>query len=259
MVRDYLSPFKRFPKLHTPSAKGRVGFGPAVLALKPYPSLVVGEGIVGYTLRTRGAAVHPRWVVTTTFSRVDRQGQIASQLDQVERRVSTIRRGRAAGVSFPIGEEPGFYRVTTVFHHAVSKRKLGGFGFYFRVVPRAKEAQLRLDSSSYRPGGTVFGQVENLGTMMVTFGAGYAIERFDGATWTVAPESPRVFILPLYYALPGFASKECSPFRIPDTMAPGAYRMSKRIDFVDLPFPGRTSPPERPTPGILTAEFGIAP
>ncbi len=142
------------------------------------------------------------------------------------------------------------YRLTVVFQ-SKSGRKLGGYGFYSRVVAVTKHARLSLDSDTYVPETTVFGRLENFGTDPIFYGARYAIERLEGSTWVTAPESPRVFILPLYSTEAG-ATSSCSPFWIRPTMS-GRYRMTKGITY------GVWPPSSNNRPVVLTAEFDIVP
>jgi hypothetical protein len=128
-----------------------------------------------------------------------------------------------------VSKNPTAYRVTVVFRNK-SAHKLGGFGFYFRVVTPIQNVRLGLNSSSYSPEQTVFGRIENFGTETVRYGAPYVIERLEGTTWVTAPETPRVFIMPLYGASPGKSGSPCSSFWIPPAMASGRYRMSKEIN-----------------------------
>jgi Big-like domain-containing protein len=107
------------------------------------------------------------------------------------------------------------------------------------------------DASGKAHGQAVFGRIENQGTEPVLYGAPYRIEKRDGTSWSLAPESPDNFILPLYDASPGESGDECSFFSIPSSMAPGHYRMTKEVGF------GR--PARKGEATILTAEFDILP
>lgn len=254
IARDFLAPFKRMPKLHAPAPTGRVGFGPASLRLQQLPSLLVGEGSVGYELSLRRSfpTVYVGWDVTTTLTRIDWRGRAIETLDTMHRHVRAVRPRQGAGAHFDVSKEPATYRVTAIFY-SQSGRKLGGYGFYFRVVALSRRAQLKLNAAQYRPETRVFGRVENFGSEPIFYGAPYRIEKLEGTTWIKAPESPRWFILPLYAVGPGLAGDQCSGFWIPPTMPPGRYRMSKEVDFGDW------RPPRNREPAVLTAEFDIVP
>lgn len=254
VIRDYLARLERMPKLHSPPANGRIGFGSAGVVLTPYPSLVVGEGTVGYTLKPRsdGSAAHPRWEVTTTLSRINGRGRAVETLNRSTRRVTNIRPWKDAGVELDVEGKRALYRMTIVFHN-LAGRELGGYGFYFRVVAPTENARLGLSASSYRHGQTVFGRVENLGTMLTVYGGPYSIERLEGSAWTRAPESPRGPWLAIAYFSPPGKAGPCSSFNIAPSMPPGRYRMVKRVEFQMPNFPIRGS--ER----ILYVEFDVVP
>lgn len=251
-VRDYLAPLKRMPALHPPPKDERIGFGPRSVLFRRTPSLVVGKGSVGYTLSLhwRAPSAHPRWEITTTLSKVDWQGRVTETIDRTRRLVLAISRKHSVEASFDVGGQPAVYRLAVVFQ-SKSGRKLGGYGFYSRVVPATKHTRLSLNSDTYAPETTVFGRLENFGTEPIFFGAPYVIERLEGSTWVRAPESPRAFILPLYFTEAGVTSR-CSPFWIRPTMS-GRYRMAKGIEY------GTWPPPRNGRPVILTAEFDVTP
>lgn len=251
-VRDYLAPLKRMPALHPPPKDERIGFGPKSVEFRHTSSLVVGKGSIGYTLSLhwRAPSAHPRWEITTTLSKVDWQGRVTDMVDRTRRLVLTVRHKHSIESSFDIGGRPAAYRLTVVFQ-SKSGRKLGGYGFYSRVVPVTKHALLSLNSETYAPETTVFGRLENFGTDPILFGEPYVIERLEGSTWVRAPESPRAFILPLYFTEAG-ATSRCSPFWIRPTMS-GRYRMAKEIEY------GAWPSPRNRRPVILTAEFDVVP
>jgi hypothetical protein len=251
VLKDHLAPLERLPALPSPPASGQLGFGPSSLRIQSLPALVTGAGRVGYKLylRRKAPSIHPRWRVTTTLSRVDWHGDEVEAITRTNRRLRTIKAGRGAGVQLELDGIPAPYRVLTVFHNKAGER-IGGFGFYFRVVSLIGRARLVLNAHSYGPGQTVFGRVENLGTALVNYGVPYAIERLDGTTWSKAPESPPgPWIMPLLSSAPGM-SGGCDNFWIPPTMPAGRYRMVKEVEI------GSVRPRD---PTFLTAEFDVAP
>jgi hypothetical protein len=252
-VSDLLEPLAHLPKLHAPPASGRLGFGPASLRLHPLPALVTDEGRVGYKLdlNRHAPSLHPNWVVTTTLARIDSRGRAVKTIDRVRRRLKTVRVGRGAAVQFEVEGESSLYRVITVFR-SKSGKKLARYGFYFRLVPTTSNARLTLDASSYRVGDTVFGRIENFGTLPVSYGAQFAIEQLEGASWNRTPQSPRVFPLLSYAAEPGKSGAGCAQFRIRQNMEPGHYRMSKEVDFEIVP-------QLRSEHATLYAEFDVRP
>lgn len=255
VVHDYMAPFGRMPKLHTPPASGRIGFGPKRLRLQKLPALVAREGTVGYKLFLRGSRQTARldWDVKTTLTRVNWRGEVIGLEGQTHRHITEVARDRGAGVDFPLDGRPGAYRITIVVS-SDSGKKLGGYGFYLRLLAPTQNAKLSLNASSYRPERTVFARVDNFGTASALYGASYRIEKLVGTTWTLAPESPHIFILPAYLTGPGLAASECSSFWIPTGMPAGQYRMSKEVEFGTSLSPG-----EREGRVTLSAEFSILP
>lgn len=244
LLRDYLAPLKRMPKLRSPST-GQVGFGPSNLLLKASRRLIVGEGEIEYwlSLQKPKPSVRLNWIVTATLTRVNARGRAVEMVGRSRRHVGSVDRSDFPGARFEVGGEPATYRLIVAFRSDTGDR-LGYYGFYYRAVLPTHDLRLGLNAGSYRPEQTVFARVENLGTVRVSYGAGYAIQRFEGSAWRKAPESPGRFIKPLYNVAPGMASGRCHGFWIPPTMPPGRYRMSKVV-----------WSPESP----LTAEFDVLP
>ncbi len=254
VVGDYTAPFSHMRKLHSPTPDGQIDFAPPSLLLAPLPNVLVGDESVGYTLTLRreappASAVHPAWEVTSSLSRVDRRGRPIELLRRVRHRVATVSETRATEVRFPVSDEVAFYRVTAVFRNASGER-LGGYGFYFRVVSSLDGAGMTLSASSYRPGDIVIGRIDNPGRETAYYGAPFAIERPEGSTWIKAPESPAgPWIMPLYMTPPGEKGRSCSTFRIPFEMPPGRYRLAKEV--------GIGAPPRPPDSILLSAEFDV--
>jgi hypothetical protein len=255
LLRDYLAPLDRLPKLHSPGPSGKLGFGPPSIRLRPLPSLLVGGGTIGYKLFLAQGAVaqHPNWTVVTKLERVNWRGRTAETHSYARRHVTTVSRSQGAGVEFRVNRYAFPYRLTIVFRNQAGK-ELGEYSFYFRVVDATANARLGLSSPSYRPGSTVFSRIENFGSSPVTYGAPYAIERLEGTAWVKAPESPKgPWILPLYWTLAGMTERGCHGFWIPPTMPLGRYRISKEAQFPALRGPGSDEP------RLISGEFDVIP
>ncbi|HST68204.1 MAG TPA: immunoglobulin-like domain-containing protein [Solirubrobacterales bacterium] len=252
-VRDFLAPLERMPKLHQPSANGQIGFGPESLRLRSASSLLVGEGEVGVTLSlAQRSRLRLPWTVTATLVEVNGNGRPIGKPRRLIRRVGWLKPFNGDSLRFEVSDDPAFYREMVALHGA-SGQKLGRFGFYYRAMPAIGRARLRLNASSYRPESTVFGRVENFGTLSAYYGVPYSIERLEGQGWVEAPESPDgPWILPLLVSGPGLSGK-CNGFWIPPTMPPGRYRMVKRVGI------GEWLPRKRGTARVLTAEFDVVP
>jgi len=155
-------------------------------------------------------------------------------------------------LSFSVSARPALYRVEILFENMSGKR-LGRYGQYFRVVPIVRRARLGIESSAYHAGETVRARIENFGTTLVTFGVPYSVQRYDGSTWTKAPESPKgPWIMPLLLVQSGYAGG-CFGFRTPESMAPGLYRIVKGVEYPAVNPDGHSSY------ATLTAEFEVLP
>ena len=170
--------------------------------------------------------------------------------ERVRRRTLVRPREGMIDLSFPVSARPALYRVEISFENKSGKR-LGRYGRYFRVVPIVRRARLGIESGTYLAGETVYARVENYGTIFVTFGVPYSVERYDGSTWARAPESPKgPWILPLLLAQSGYTG-ECLGFRSPVSMPPGLYRIVKGVEYP------RVKPHGHESRATLTAEFEV--
>lgn len=220
--------------------------------MRVLPRLVALGGKIGYELFLHYGATpaHPRWKVSASLARFHPRQHLHVFIRSKKLQVRTISRSRSVRLLFDVPVEPAYYMVTAFLTSPNGCRAFGSFQLYFRVIRPTRDARLALDADSYADGQTVFGRIENHGTEPVLYGAPYSIERRDGTSWSLAPESPDDFILPLYGASPGESGNECSSFSIPSSMAPGHYRMTKEVGF------GRLREGEAT---ILTAEFDVLP
>jgi hypothetical protein len=133
---------------------------------------------------------------------------------------------------------------------SLSGRKLAEFGNYYRVIRPTVHTRLTLDATTYRPGDTLFGRVENPGATVVLFGQEYKIEKPEGESWVPIIEAQ--FVIPLYWVAAGVTSGHCIPFTIPTSMPAGRYRLSQEAVISWSRLHGQL----RPT---LHAEFEVVP
>lgn len=230
VLRDYLRPLQRLPRLHAAPAAGRLPFAPPGVLVAILPSLLIGGGDAGYQLiadpSTAGAQLD--WRTTATLARIDRRGELLEVEGRLTKDVGFLAPGEDGGLRFALGAEPGLRRIVVVFR-SKEGAKLGGFGFYLRVVAGRRNVVLGLDARSYRPGQTVRGRIENFGTELVGYGYPYAIESRVNGQWGPAPVKVGPFLMPLFHANPGEAGKICTSFEVPRSLPPGRYRMVKTI------------------------------
>ncbi len=244
VIHDYLKPLGGLPTLHNPPRDPRLPFGPPSVQLLSGPQLRVGAGEIGFSLVYSRLPRPLNWLVTASLAKVGRNGDSHKQLKTKDIEVGRPSRGTFDDLYFPVPTTSALYRIDILFRNRSGKR-LARYGRYFRVVPSRLDVRLGLSASSYRGEEIVYGRIENYGTLRVSYGAAYVIERYDGLGWSEAPESPRVFIRPLYSADLGMTGR-CFDFKIPAEMPSGLYRMSKQVE-------GSSGPV------ALTAEFELLP
>ncbi|MDQ2630525.1 MAG: hypothetical protein M3Y75_06065 [Actinomycetota bacterium] len=252
---DYTAPFERMPNLRQPSESGQIGFGPKSLRLSSLPTLVFGGGEVGFSLSLLfGQELGLPWSAKTSLVKVNGNGRPIGKPRRSVERVGRLQAPEGDSFRFQVPDVPAFYRGTIVFHGA-SGQKLGRFSSYYRVMRSTQGPRLRLNASAYPHGSVALARVENFGTIPLTYGVGYSIERLEGATWVPAPESPSgPIILIGLTSPPGMSGGRCLYFRIPDSMPAGRYRMVVDVK-EDPPF---RAPRER-VELTLTAEFDVVP
>jgi hypothetical protein len=241
------------PKPHQPSATGKVGFGPKSLRLWSAPALVFGGGEVGFALKlAHSTGLSLPWSAKASLVEVNGNGRPNGEPRWRAKRVGWLDPSRGEMFSFEVSGEPAFYRATIAFHGA-SGQRLGKFSSYYRVMPADQEARLSLNATANRPGTSVVARLENFGSVPMTYGAGYRIERLEGSTWGLAPESPRGPVIAIAYVTPpGRSGSTCLYFSVPDSMPAGRYRM---VIEANLPSWAMRKSAKR----TLTAEFDVVP
>ncbi|HEX3734955.1 MAG TPA: immunoglobulin-like domain-containing protein [Solirubrobacterales bacterium] len=248
VLRNYLAPLKRMPKLHElPFRRASENRFRGVYVSAAGPSLAVNGGKAGYQLQWD---TNPRWDVTLTFARVNGGGKVVEQLGQRHLRLGELGPALITEPGFTMPGKPATYRTTLAIHSSTG-RKLAEFGNYYRVIRPTVHVHLAPDATIYRPGITVFARIENPGAAFILFGDGYAIEALEGDSWVPAPVSQDHFVTPLSFVTPGTAGSHCITFPIPTSIPTGRYRASQET-VISWPFERRE---RRPT---LHAEFEVA-
>lgn len=259
VIRDPLAALARMPKLHQPSKNGQVGFGPPRLRLRTTGGMLVDEGEVGFYLglkQRNGLSLN--WTAKTTLVEVNGNGHPIGDPQSSRKKVGRLKPSYSKRFTLAVPADPAFYRVTILLS-GKSGQVLGKFSFYTRVVRPTHTAKLALSASTYHPETTIFMRVENFGNLTAYYGVRYEVEKLEGESWVEAQESPRGPMILIGLASPPGMTGPCSQFRVPPTMAPGMYRISKDVDF--LP-PVHVSHPRHfvPSPqATLTAEFQVEP
>jgi hypothetical protein len=235
IVHNYKQPLEQLPHIREAPLREHLSFGPARIFMGQIGSgpLVVGSDAVGFGLSYSpfypGHHLSPplNWLVEAQLARVDRHGRTTQTLEKISKRVGRLRStdDQPSGdldLSFPVSK-PALYRVEITFTDRTGKR-LGRYGKYFRVLRPSQDARLTLNGTEFHPGETVTARLENHGTDSLSYGLGRTIERYDGSTWTVAPESSQGAVPAIGLSSGPGESASCWSFTIPPSEPPGRYR-----------------------------------
>lgn len=232
LVRDYLSPLARMPRLHGVPKSGRLPFAPKAMTLVVLgDGLRVGKGLIGFRFSDEaiGARRHLSWTSESVLVRVNRAGDISETLGS-----KTIRLGREmansiGGTRFAVSGRPAFYRVDLIVRskHGVV---LGKYGAYFRVVRSSTRSRLTLNASVRSPGQTILASVENPGTAAILPGSIFRVERAEGPNWAEFATVPVSGLKPRTRAVL-FAGEvsPCVSYQLPSDIPEGMYRISNQI------------------------------
>jgi hypothetical protein len=256
VVRNYRKPLEGMPPLHSSPLGERLSFGPRNVFFGrtgPWP-LVVGSAEIGFHLSYASITKHNtgpplHWLVTAKLAQVDLSGLVRDVIDW--KRVDGLELSDRISFSFQPPSKPALYRIEVVFRNK-SRKKLGRFGEYFRVMRPTLDAGLSLNGASFRPGETVSARLENYGTEALSYGLHYSIEAFDGSAWARSPISPSGPVVAIGLATGPGEAASCWDFRIPPDAPPGLYRFVWSGESYRNRFTGFR-------PLTLTAEFQIAP
>lgn len=220
----------RLPPLHQAPPSEQLPFAPETTQFRPFDEFQVGEAEIGFALRqSNGHRTDPLdLTVVATFTRIDRQGNAVESIGRVETQVSSVKGYETISFSRKVSRS-GFYRAGIFFWDS-RFQSLGKYAAYFRLLSlRIQPPRLALNGRAFKPGDRILARVENFSNESISYGVPYRIERWNGAAWTNAPESPGgPWIRPLYRSRSG-STGPCLPFGIPLSMPPGTYRMVKPI------------------------------
>lgn len=229
-VLDFSAPLRGMqPPSHGPAA-GSLPFLPGGLQLDHFGSKVgVGPTQVGFVLSSGGEGRGKEssgWEAWSTLTAV-RAGGAALRI--VGKKRQTLNRVTSGSVDslrlgvFSLPAREAFYRLNVVFRNGSESHS---YREYYRVLPRRVDLRLALSSAVLAPGEKLSWRLENFGTLQVSHGLEYSIERLSNSRWVVDPITPSGFPGVGFSMGAGDASR-CQSLQLPAQISPGLYRLSK--------------------------------
>jgi len=236
-ARDYSRPLASMAPIRSVPKEGKLSFGPEGMRLQARGGRVsVNGGWVGFSLND--VAVQQvrklNWVVSTRLSVVNAKGQVTKVVDQRRRRIGAIEGNSIRDFLFSIPKAKRFYRTDISFQAIGSRKGLGEFSNYVRVVPAFYDARLLAPGRVVPQGQVLPLRLANFGTETISSRAydwRLSVEFFDGQSWVRAPSEPdpEKHILRIQKLAAG-GMAPCVFIPIASNEAEGLYRASVVVD-----------------------------
>lgn len=230
-VIDFARPLERMRPIPRVPATGRVSVFPISLRLQRPESVSVGPLKIDFLLVNQGSRNSPGgkgWSASTNLWRVDRTGTPIQSLGSKRQSITGVWRKRSTHMDlggYRLPKAPRFYRLDVEFVDG-SGADTGRFSEYIRVVPRRLDVRLALSDHSLSVDDRLRWRLENFGTLAVSYGLQFGIERYDGASWVDAGLAPKSFP-EVGFVTGGGGASQCQAFRVPLNAQPGKYRLIK--------------------------------
>lgn len=251
MIRDFLEPLERMAPIHEPPTSGKLPFAPQGMNLKSRGSgLIVGGGLVGFGLSDDAIEQvrHLNWIVETELERVNRRGEVVSQLGIKRRMLGSIEGNSIEDILHRVPGKPAFYRLDIRFFRRDTHQLLGKYSTYSRVMRPRVDFRVIIETPMVAPGELATAKLINLGNMPIeaySYDFGFNVQVFTGVRWLYMPESPsrgptrkRISFIPA-----GTENRGCLRYLVPAGQAPGLFRF--------------VGPSATPGAAPLTAEFEV--
>jgi hypothetical protein len=233
VVIDYEQPISEMQPIPKVPKSGRLPFGPPGLLLEVDGGpVLIGPSTIGFTLfrKSRLSKSSPKQELTAKIklSMVRRDGKPIRVLRARRQQLAPILKGSEKRLSFGfrISRRSAFYRVDGYFLDD-SGARVGHYAAYFRVVPSRSRVRLASSSSPLR-GGEVLWRIENLGTIHVSFGKEFEIERNEGGHWIHDGLTPQGFP-GVGFVMGAGAASQCESLLLSADMPSGRYRIRKPV------------------------------
>ncbi|HEU5143146.1 MAG TPA: immunoglobulin-like domain-containing protein [Solirubrobacterales bacterium] len=228
----------QLPPVREPPEGGDLPFGPKTVRLLGDwgKILPVGQSF-GYGLWSENyyGRTPLKWTLRARMFAVSSAGETGREVDRSQLKVKTISSRDEIELYLDPLRRPGFYRYDFEILDEDGKQ-LANYGEHLKVFARRYwKPRLTLNGSEFRPGQRVLSRVENHGTEQVNYGEEFGVQRLEGGSWVAVPGmTQRVWALWLGLAGPGVSGR-CSSLHLPDDVAPGDYRIVKRVGKASWP------------------------
>jgi hypothetical protein len=244
-IRSYAPPLKKMRPVARPPAGGVLPSGAGGVKLRVLGGGItqVGGGRIGVYLE--GPSGHRAKLDAVLSSRlvvVNQRGRPMGAARERERRVKTILSPSRVDLGFGVGGAPRLYRMDVQARDFEGMR-LWSYSEYIRVVPRTVKARLGLSAGSYNAGDVVLFRLENAGSAEILFGYEFALEVWNGSSWSISPGATDSFEQ-IGLGIGGGHTERCQRLQLPANLAAGRYRISK-------PYSARLKGPSREVRAIF--------
>lgn len=232
VVRDYAQAFRRMRHVHPPPKAGVLPFAPQGTQFfqTSASQIQVTHGAFGYAF----TASHPQrrvrlnWLVSTTITKVNQQGDVVRVVDRRHRRFNIVRDIRNLDFTVPLNTGVGVYRYEIQFRK-LDGSKLASYSQYVRVLQPKFKAKLLLSPTTYRSGDLGLLQPVNNGSLAITSGEEVRVAKFEDGDWVPATEFSIPLVRRRVRRLDAGQAGTCEQFTIPAEVRPGIYRLEMRV------------------------------
>jgi hypothetical protein len=215
------------------SISGRLPFAPRSVSVYgggQFNHVLTSAQSVGYGFSERNfdGTVRLNWTLNAQMWALGRGGRPAREVDSESLYIDRLDAADQPHLELEPASKRGFYRFDIQFIDR-SGAQLGAYGFYVKVVRPVWRVKLGLQRHRYRPGQLVLSRLENFGTEAMSYGEGFAVQRFDAGRWIASPElTPDGELLWLGVSPPGYVGI-CNAVSLPKDLEPGRYRVVKQV------------------------------
>jgi hypothetical protein len=234
VLRAYERELQGLPKIASLGRSGAVPFGPPSLRVGKvaFPSnrgrILTGGSSFGFSLRSSGNEVPLGWNVISELSELNTDGTTKRVVSAMQKYVKGISIHNMLDFVLKVPTEPGPYRYDMSFIDG-NGGSLGRYSEYLESVRPTFAVKLDVRRPVYRPGETLNGRVENVGTEAIEPRGRPWIQRHTGTRWqyvTGAPSGPGFPSTPFVGA---GAAGPCLRVSLPSDLTPGRYRLVQGV------------------------------